>query len=169
MRRWERRGVGWNISSDPLLLKKLEACSIHNAVTSKSVKVTIKKISEFFYLKNTLLEKPQLNIINLRLIHPWSDRSCHGFRSVSDICSISVRDYVLKYLIKNPKKLIILIPIYNTKNISLGPRDPDIARKLRPGSLRARFGLNCVQNGVHCTDLPEDGPLEIQYFFKVLQ
>lgn len=61
---------GWNISSDPLLLKKLEACWFHNAVTTKSVKVTIMKISEFFYLKNTLLEKPQLNIINLRLIHP---------------------------------------------------------------------------------------------------
>lgn len=50
-----------------------------------------------------------------------------------------------------------------------GPRDPEIARKLRPNTLRARFGLNVTQNAIHCTDLPEDGSLETEYFFKVLQ
>jgi len=51
----------------------------------------------------------------------------------------------------------------------VGPRDPDIARKLRPNTLRARFGKNLTENAVHCTDLPEDGALEVEYFFKVLQ
>ncbi|KAL7983443.1 hypothetical protein Chor_000319 [Crotalus horridus] len=41
-----------------------------------------------------------------------------------------------------------------------GPSDPEIARYLRPGTLRARFGKNKIQNAVHCTDLPEDGLLE---------
>ncbi len=26
-----------------------------------------------------------------------------------------------------------------------------------------------VQNAVHCTDLPEDGVLEVEYFFRLLQ
>ncbi|XP_036395939.1 nucleoside diphosphate kinase 7 [Megalops cyprinoides] len=49
-----------------------------------------------------------------------------------------------------------------------GPADPEIARHLRPSTLRAQFGRNKVQNAVHCTDLPEDGILEVQYFFKIL-
>ncbi|XP_053772017.1 nucleoside diphosphate kinase homolog 7 isoform X2 [Desmodus rotundus] len=49
-----------------------------------------------------------------------------------------------------------------------GPADPEIARHLRPGTLRATFGKTKVQNAVHCTDLPEDGLLEVQYFFKIL-
>ncbi|XP_012584554.1 PREDICTED: nucleoside diphosphate kinase 7 isoform X3 [Condylura cristata] len=49
-----------------------------------------------------------------------------------------------------------------------GPADPEIARHLRPGTLRAIFGKTKIQNAVHCTDLPEDGVLEVQYFFKIL-
>ncbi|XP_053313477.1 nucleoside diphosphate kinase 7 isoform X2 [Spea bombifrons] len=49
-----------------------------------------------------------------------------------------------------------------------GPSDPEIARHLRPRTLRARFGKNKIKNAVHCTDLPEDSVLEVQYFFKIL-
>ena len=49
-----------------------------------------------------------------------------------------------------------------------GPFDPEIARKLRPNSIRARFGIDRVKNAVHCTDLPKDGGLECQYFFQTL-
>ncbi|XP_005993467.1 nucleoside diphosphate kinase 7 isoform X1 [Latimeria chalumnae] len=49
-----------------------------------------------------------------------------------------------------------------------GPADPEIARHLRPQTLRAVFGKTKAQNAVHCTDLPEDGILEVQYFFKIL-
>lgn len=34
---------------------------------------------------------------------------------------------------------------------------------------RARFGLDKVRNAVHCTDLPEDGSLEVEYFFSIQQ
>jgi nucleoside-diphosphate kinase len=50
-----------------------------------------------------------------------------------------------------------------------GPVDPEMARAVRPKSLRAAFGFDKVRNAVHCTDLPEDGALETHYFFKILQ
>lgn len=49
-----------------------------------------------------------------------------------------------------------------------GPMDPDIARQIRPDTLRAKYGRTKVQNAVHCSDLPEDGVLEVEYFFKIL-
>jgi len=50
----------------------------------------------------------------------------------------------------------------------VGPADPEIARHLRPRTLRALFGKDKIKNAVHCTDLPEDGLLEVEYFFKIL-
>jgi nucleoside diphosphate kinase len=46
-----------------------------------------------------------------------------------------------------------------------GPYDVEIARTLRPTSLRARFGRAGTFNAVHCTDLPEDAVLECRFFF----
>jgi len=50
-----------------------------------------------------------------------------------------------------------------------GPHDPDVARYLRPKTLRALFGEDRVKNGVHGTELEEDGILEVDYFFNILQ
>ena len=50
-----------------------------------------------------------------------------------------------------------------------GPWDVDMAKELRPSSIRAIFGENSVRTGVHCTDLPEDGPSECRYFFEIMQ
>ncbi|XP_011309591.1 nucleoside diphosphate kinase 7 [Fopius arisanus] len=49
-----------------------------------------------------------------------------------------------------------------------GPIDPDIGRQVRPNTLRAKYGKSKVQNAVHCSDLPDDGLLEVEYFFKIL-
>ena len=49
-----------------------------------------------------------------------------------------------------------------------GPIEPELAKVLRPNSLRARFGINSFRNGVHCTDLPNDGPMETKYVFETL-
>lgn len=48
-----------------------------------------------------------------------------------------------------------------------GPYVPEIARELAPSSLRAQFGKDAVRNGVHCTDLERDGPLEGKFLFNV--
>jgi nucleoside-diphosphate kinase len=50
----------------------------------------------------------------------------------------------------------------------VGPHDPEVAKHLRPDTLRAEHGLDRVRNAVHCTDLPEDGLLEVEYFFNIL-
>lgn len=50
-----------------------------------------------------------------------------------------------------------------------GPMDPEIAKSLRPNTLRARFGVDRCRNAIHCTDLPEDGTLECEYFFSIQQ
>ena len=50
----------------------------------------------------------------------------------------------------------------------VGPHDPDIAKNLRPNTIRALFGRDRVYNAVHCTDLLEDGVSEVDYFFNQL-
>jgi len=50
-----------------------------------------------------------------------------------------------------------------------GPHDPEIAKMLRGNTIRAKFGTDRIRNAIHCTDLPEDGVLEVEYFFNILQ
>lgn len=50
-----------------------------------------------------------------------------------------------------------------------GPHDPELAKTLRPNTIRSQFGIDRVKNAIHCTDLPEDGVLECEYFFTILQ
>ncbi len=49
-----------------------------------------------------------------------------------------------------------------------GPLDPEIAKNLRPNTIRARYGVDRIMNAIHCTDLPEDGVPECEYFFSLL-
>lgn len=49
-----------------------------------------------------------------------------------------------------------------------GPVNPQIAKVLRPNTLRARFGETLLDNALHCTDLPDDGDMECRYIFNVL-
>jgi len=49
-----------------------------------------------------------------------------------------------------------------------GAHDPEVAGHLHKGSLRALYGEDKVKNAVHCTDLPDDSPLELDYFFCLL-
>lgn len=49
-----------------------------------------------------------------------------------------------------------------------GPHDPEMARTLRPKTMRALFGIDKIKNAIHCTDLPDDAILEVEYFFRIL-
>lgn len=49
-----------------------------------------------------------------------------------------------------------------------GPRDANVAKQIRPNTLRGKYGTDVVLNAVHCTDLDEDAPVECEYFFTLL-
>jgi len=57
----------------------------------------------------------------------------------------------------------------HTLRQSCGPRHVDVAQRIAPETLRAKHGTDTVRNAVHCTDLDEDGLLECEYFFRILQ
>ncbi|CAF4672137.1 unnamed protein product, partial [Rotaria magnacalcarata] len=44
----------------------------------------------------------------------------------------------------------------------------EIARHIRPRTLRAIYGKDKVKNAVHCTDLAEDTTLEVMKIFRCL-
>ncbi len=44
-----------------------------------------------------------------------------------------------------------------------------MAKTVRGKSIRAVYGKDKGRNAVHCTDLDEDGVLEVEYFFNILQ
>lgn len=49
-----------------------------------------------------------------------------------------------------------------------GPWDIELARELRPDTIRGQFGEDRVRSAVHCTDLPGDGVSECEYCFRLL-
>ena len=50
-----------------------------------------------------------------------------------------------------------------------GPWDIDMAKALRPDSLRAKYGHDKIRSAVHCTDVPHDAQLECEYCFVIMQ
>ena len=58
--------------------------------------------------------------------------------------------------------------VVNKIRALVGPHDPEIAKVLRPKTLRSIFGVDRVRNVCHCTDLPEDGVLECQFMFALM-
>ncbi len=43
-----------------------------------------------------------------------------------------------------------------------------MAKELRPGTVRALFGVDLIRNALHCTDLDSDGIAECEYCFRIL-
>lgn len=55
-----------------------------------------------------------------------------------------------------------------TFRLTAGPWDVEMAKELRPESLRAKFGVDKVRSAIHCTDLPVDAVAECEYVFRIL-
>jgi|EP01082_Thalassiosira_pseudonana_P003144 nucleoside-diphosphate kinase len=49
-----------------------------------------------------------------------------------------------------------------------GPWDVSMAKELYSQTIRGLFGRDRIRNAIHCTDLPKDGVVEVEYFFKIL-
>ena len=55
-----------------------------------------------------------------------------------------------------------------TFRVTAGPWDVEMAKELRPDTIRGKYGVDRIRNAIHCTDLPEDAELECEYCFKLL-
>ena len=49
-----------------------------------------------------------------------------------------------------------------------GPWDVEMAKELRPDTLRGKYGVDRVRNAIHCTDLESDSQAENEYCFKIM-
>lgn len=49
-----------------------------------------------------------------------------------------------------------------------GPWDVEMAKELRPNTIRGLYGIDRVRSVVHCTDLESDAVPECEYVFKIL-
>lgn len=49
-----------------------------------------------------------------------------------------------------------------------GPWDSEMAKELRPDTIRGQYGEDKVRNALHCTDLPTDGVSECKYCFELV-
>lgn len=49
-----------------------------------------------------------------------------------------------------------------------GPWDVEMAKELRPDTLRGKYGIDRVRNAIHCTDLESDSAAENEYCFKIM-
>lgn len=77
----------------------------------------------------------------------------------------------LEYLASAPVLAIMLTGsesiVYNFREF-VGPQNPSLAKTIRPTSLRAIYGEDPIKNGIHCTDLDDEGEMECNYFFKTI-
>jgi len=76
-----------------------------------------------------------------------------------------LNDYVnmREHMISGPAVVLVVekdVNVVDEFRQLCGPHDPEIAKYLRPNTIRAKFGVDRVQNVVHCTDLPDDGFFE---------
>lgn len=56
----------------------------------------------------------------------------------------------------------------NVVRTVVGPRDIDTAKRVRPNTLRARYGVSAAAPAIHCTDLEDDGPVDCEFMFGIL-
>lgn len=79
-------------------------------------------------------------------------------KTLAEICS----GPVLALMVVGPENVVESFRSF------CGPLEPELARTIRPDTLRARFGVDTVHNAVHCTDLCDDGEMETKYLFETL-
>lgn len=83
----------------------------------------------------------------------YHEKSCHLSSGISISCAIATENESCVEILRN----------------ICGPNDINVAKTLRPQSLRAKFGLNSIKSAVHCTDLATDGLSDVQLVFSILQ
>jgi nucleoside-diphosphate kinase len=83
---------------------------------------------------------------------------------------LCVQDLVIEYSLGPLIAVEVTGPsAVSTLRTLAGPRDTELAKRIRPESLRARFGTSTSKPSIHVTDLEEDGSLECEYMFSLLK
>ncbi|KAG7384593.1 hypothetical protein PHYPSEUDO_002493 [Phytophthora pseudosyringae] len=104
----------------------------------------------------------------LKLVHLQMNEADELFQIYKGV----VRQYheILKYMCSSPCLALEVRgeDVARRFRELCGPFDVQVAKTLRPDSLRAKFGRSTIYNALHCTDCPEDGVLECQFIFRSL-
>ncbi|NXI86657.1 NDK7 kinase, partial [Rhipidura dahli] len=127
--------------------------AVNEGLTGKIVKAILKEGFEISALQMFNLERPNVE----EFYEIYKGVVPEYLEMVSELCSGPCIAMEIRQL--DPSKVF---------RDFCGPSDPALARHLRPGTLRAVFGKDKIQNAVHCTDLPEDGLLEVRLVKHVL-
>ena len=150
---------------EKLVQNEINQLSKDNAllmIYSKDLNSAKQEISYYFSIKH----QPQLSNCSLLVIKP------HIIESGNDVYKGFLPEYsaIINHLISGPIIALELREddVVHKLRALVGPHDPVIAKALRPHTFRALFGTDRVRNVCHCTDLPEDGVLECQYFFELV-
>lgn len=177
-----------NLSKDisPYTTATLDSCtcviikphSVKNNFTGEIINDIIEKGFEISALRSVFFTKIQAEefLQVYQGVLPHLDKSISELSSGLSIC--------LEIRAKNA--------VESFRETCAGPWDPSIATKLFPTSLRGKYSTGGIrdmelkkklknlnynnneeyfiegENGVHCTDLPEDGILECEYVFHLL-
>ncbi|KAG6609553.1 Nucleoside diphosphate Kinase [Phytophthora cinnamomi] len=104
----------------------------------------------------------------MKLVHLQMNESDELFQVYKGV----VRQYheMLKYMCSSPCLALEVRgeDVVRRFRELCGPFDVQVAKTLRPDSLRAKYGRTNIYNALHCTDCPEDGVLECQFIFRSL-
>lgn len=132
---------------------------------------------------NSIIKHGGFAIAGVMSVHLHSDMADEFFKVYKRLCpSYSA---LLEQMCSGPCIALIIEPSNeNTSSLDgghivtefrefCGPNNCELAATLRPKSLRALVGVpgiktNIIENGIHCTDLPDDGFMECSYFFNTL-
>lgn len=129
---------------------------------------------------NAIINNGSLVISGIMVTHLHFDMANELFRVYRNM--ISNYAALLEQVCSGPSMALMVTPANNLDPDEpvvpvlrelCGPNNCELAAILRPNSIRAKLGnpglkSNVVENGVHCTDLDDDGFMECSYFFKTM-
>ncbi|KAG1675105.1 Nucleoside diphosphate kinase 7 [Nymphon striatum] len=150
-------------------------CWESSAVFSLSTCCVIKPHAVIKNLSGAIIKEIQSKGFNISALQMFylSEKSASKFYQVYQNVLPEYKNMVSE-LVKGPC-IAMEITCHPCKNLSeivnnfrefVGPSDPEVAKSIRPDSLRAKYGTDRIRNAIHCSDLLEESIVETEFFFK---
>ena len=127
---------------------------------------------------NAIVNSGRYQISGLMVVHLHADMAEEFFRVYRRILPLYAK--LIEQVSSGPILALMITPARAEEESVVpsfrefcGPNNCELAALIAPGSLRALVGrpgakTNTVENGIHCTDLPDDGSMECCYFFQTI-